>query len=98
MQANPEGGRRAGKDFRWWCELRSQVTDVVHSGQSGDGHERQQAGNDQKKEVVTGINGRKTEQKRDYYVKGPGLTDLQAKGRGISSISFRTSSPLSTVS
>jgi len=98
MQSNSEGGRRSGKDFGWWGQFRFQIGNIAHSGQSGDGHECQQTGNDQKQKIVAGINGGKTKQKRDYYVKSPGLADFQAKGRGISAVSFRTSSPLSTVS
>ena len=76
-------------------ESGNQFLDVIHSGQAGYRHECQQPGNDQKEQVITGIDRSKTDQERDQNVKRSRFADLQAKGNAMPAMIVRITPPLS---
>lgn len=78
-------------------QIRNQLLDIIHSGQTGYRHECQQTGNDQKQQVVTGIDRSKTDQERNQDVERPGRADFQAKGSAMPAMIVRITPPLSTV-
>jgi hypothetical protein len=67
--------------------------EIKHTGQAGYRHEGQQSGDNKEKQVVAGINGRKTEQQSNDYVYRTSLADPQTKGSGMSAIILRSISP-----
>lgn len=73
------------------------MLDIVHTGQTGHRHERQQTGNNQKQEVIAGIDRSKAEQERDQYIKRSRFADFQAKGNAKAAIIVRMTPPLSVV-
>src|SRR4051794_3308039 len=57
--------------------------EVEPSGDAGDRHERQERGYHQKKEVVPGVDGGKSEEEGNDDVQEPGAGDFQTSGTGI---------------
>lgn len=97
MDRQAEGGRYPGIDLFRGDQIRSQLLDIVHSGQAGHRHECQQPGNDKKQQVIAGIDRGKTEQERDQDIERSRFADLQAKGNAMPAMIVRITPPLSTV-
>ena len=98
MNLQPEVADSAGKQLLGRQQLRRQALEIDHSGHAGNGHKRQQGGNNQKKQVIAGIHGGKSQQKRHGNIQRAGLGDFQTKGSVMPAISSRSASPLSAVS
>jgi len=74
--AQTKSGLRSGIDLGGGDQLGEQLFDVEHADVPGDRHEGQQAGHDQKQQVVTGVDGGESEQQGDDDVEGARRADL----------------------
>ena len=88
-----EWGRYSGINFFRRVEIWNQLLDVIHTGKTGYRHECQQTGNDQKEQVITGIDRSKTDQERNKHIECSGSADLQAKGNAMPAMIVRIIPP-----
>ena len=94
MEAEPKQGGAAGEYLDRRQQLGGKIFQIDHPGQTGNRHERQQPRYNQEQQVVAGIDGRETQQKRNGDIQRSCFADLQTKGNAMLLMSVRNSSPL----
>jgi len=64
------------EQFQRGNQLRYDTLDIECTCIAGDNHKGQQSGNNQKKQVVTGVNGRKSQHYGDDDIQDASLADF----------------------
>jgi hypothetical protein len=94
MESKLKRGGTAGEYLSRRQQFGEKAFQIDHPGQTGYRHERQQPRYNQEQQVITGIDGGETQQKRYGDIQCPGFADFQTKGNAMSLMSVRNNSPL----